>query len=333
MMDYTDRYFRMLMRMITKQTLLYSEMISTGAILYGDRQRQLDFDIIEKPVVLQLGGNKSSDMVSAAKIAEDYGFDEININAGCPSERVKMGMFGVCLMADTEETARMIENMVKAVSIPVSIKCRIGLDGTAFGMPVYDSYEHLENFARAAVNAGAARITVHARIAVLGRLDPQKNREIPPLRYKDVYRLAAEISEVPIEINGGIRSLAEASRHLRQADAAMIGRAAIEDPFLFSQADSLPHTETVEEDLAYPNHEQKYSIAHCYADYLAQQLSLAKSEKKQRYIARALRHLFSFFRGEPGARSWRKSLSLAIAQRIDPAKAVEKAVAAMKQRY
>ena len=218
MMDWTDRHCRVFHRLTTRRALLYTEMLTTGAILHGDRGRLLGFDPSEHPVALQLGGSEPRDLAEAAKIGEDFGYDEINLNVGCPSDRVKEGRFGACLMAEPELVARGVQAMKQAVGIPVTVKCRIGIDDQ-------DPETALDELARDVVAAGADALIVHARKAWLNGLSPKENRDIPPLDYDRVYRLKATLPDVPVVINGGIASLAEARAHLAHVDGVMLGRA------------------------------------------------------------------------------------------------------------
>ena len=224
MMDWTDRHCRVFHRLMTRRARLYTEMLTTGAILHGDRQRLLGFDGSEHPVALQLGGSDPRDLAAAAKIGEDFGYDEINLNVGCPSDRVKDGRFGACLMAEPALVAEGVAAMKRAVNIPVTVKCRIGIDDQ-------DPEIALDTLARGVVAAGADALIVHARKAWLNGLSPKENRDIPPLDYDRVYRLKAAMPEVPIIINGGIASLAEASAHLAHVDGVMLGRAAYQEPW------------------------------------------------------------------------------------------------------
>ena len=230
MMDRTDRHFRFFLRRITRHTLLYTEMVTTGAVIHGDRERLLGFDLREKPVALQLGGDDPRALAECARIGEGFGYDEINLNVGCPSDRVQKGRIGACLMAEPERVADGVEAMRAAVSIPVTVKHRIGIDHL-------DRYEDMARFVTTVAAAGSDRFTVHARIAWLQGLSPKENRDIPPLRYDDVYRLKREHPDLSIEINGGVRSLDGVEEHLREVDAVMIGRAACDDPYLFAEAD------------------------------------------------------------------------------------------------
>src|ERR1700676_2230663 len=224
MMDWTDRHCRVFHRLMTRRARLYTEMLTTGAILHGDRTRLLGFDPSERKVALQLGGSDSRDLATSAKIGEDFGYDEINLNVGCPSDRVKDGRFGACLMAEPGLVAEGVAAMKRAVSIPVTVKCRIGIDDQ-------DPEVALDVLARNVVAAGCDALIVHARKAWLNGLSPKQNRDIPPLDYDRVYRLKASLPDVPIVINGGIASLAEAKQHLAHVDGVMLGRAAYQEPW------------------------------------------------------------------------------------------------------
>src|SRR6266513_5188047 len=224
MMDWTDRHCRVFHRLMTRRGRLYTEMLTTGAIIHGDRARLLGFDSSELPVALQLGGSDPRDLAAAAKIGEDFGYDEINLNVGCPSDRVKDGRFGACLMAEPVLVAEGVAAMKRAVRIPVTVKCRIGIDDQ-------DPEMALDALARGVIAAGADAVIVHARKAWLNGLSPKENRDIPPLCYDRVYRLKAALPDVPIIINGGIASLEEAKAHLRRVDGVMLGRAAYQEPW------------------------------------------------------------------------------------------------------
>jgi tRNA-dihydrouridine synthase A len=224
MMDWTDRHCRVFHRLMTRRARLYTEMLTTGAIIHGDRQRLLGFDACEHPVALQLGGSDPRDLAMAAKISEDFGYDEINLNVGCPSDRVKDGRFGACLMAEPGLVAAGVEAMKRAVNIPVTVKCRIGIDDQ-------DPETALDALALGVVAAGADALFVHARKAWLNGLSPKENRDIPPLDYDRVYRLKAAMPDVPIIINGGITDLAEAKMHLAHVDGVMLGRAGYQEPW------------------------------------------------------------------------------------------------------
>src|SRR6516164_1480773 len=230
MMDWTDRHCRAFHRLMTRRARLYTEMLTTGAIIHGDRRRLLAFDASEHPVALQLGGSEPIDLATAAKIGEDFGYDEINLNVGCPSDRVKDGRFGACLMAEPALVASCVDAMKRAVAIPVTVKCRIGIDDQ-------DPEVALDVLARGVVAAGAEAVVVHARKAWLQGLSPKENRDIPPLDYDRVYRLKAAMPDVPVIINGGIASIAEAKAHLAHVDGVMLGRAAYQDPWRLLDVD------------------------------------------------------------------------------------------------
>ncbi len=289
MMDRTDRHYRFFMRQITRHTLLYSEMVTTGAILNGDRERLLGFDPREKPLALQLGGDDAKELAECAAIAEGLGYDEINLNVGCPSDRVQKGRFGACLMAEPGRVADAVVAMRRAVALPVTVKHRIGIDDL-------DRYEDMRAFVEVVAAAGCDRFSVHARKAWLSGLSPKENREVPPLRYGDVYRLKRELPRLAIEINGGITSLEAAGQHLRHVDGVMIGRAAYDRPYLFAGADR----RFFGVDDPPPTRRQ---VVDALVPYLA--------DWHQRGLAagRVTRHVLQLFAGQPGARAWRRYLS------------------------
>jgi tRNA-dihydrouridine synthase A len=231
MMDWTDRHCRVFHRHLSRRALLYTEMLTTGAIIHGDRERLLGFDAIEHPVALQLGGSDPGELARAARIGAEFGYDEINLNVGCPSDRVKDGRFGACLMAEPELVARCVEAMKDAVAVPVTVKCRIGIDDQ-------DPEVALDTLAHAVVAAGCDALIVHARKAWLNGLSPKENRDIPPLDYDRVYRLKRAMPDVPIIINGGVLTLDEAKAHLAHVDGVMLGRAAYQEPWRLLSVDS-----------------------------------------------------------------------------------------------
>jgi tRNA-dihydrouridine synthase A len=232
MMDRTDRHYRYFMRQITRHTLLYTEMVTSQAIKHGDLDRLLGFNELEKPIVLQVGGDEPVDLAHCARLAEDFGYDEINLNVGCPSSRVQSGNFGACLMFDPDRVADCVSAMKAATKIPVSVKHRIGVDDR-------DAYEDLTTFVKTVADAGCDRFNVHARKAWLQGLSPKENREVPPLRYEDVYQLKKDFPTLFIEINGGFITLEQSLEQLDRVNAVMIGRAAYDEPYLFAQADTL----------------------------------------------------------------------------------------------
>ncbi|MEA5466466.1 tRNA dihydrouridine(20/20a) synthase DusA [Leptothoe sp. PORK10 BA2] len=288
MMDRTDRHFRYFMRQITRKTLLYTEMITSQAILHGDRNKLLGFDPEEKPLALQIGGDDPQILAKCAAIAEDMGYDEVNLNVGCPSSRVQSGNFGACLMAHPELVADCVAAMQAAVEIPVTVKHRIGIDSC-------DRYEDMENFVTTVATAGCRRFTVHARKAWLQGLSPKDNRNIPPLRYDDVYRLKQAHSHLWIEINGGITTLDQAQEHLHQVDAVMIGRAAYDNPYIFALADR----DIYAVQSALTRHQVVLSMLPYIARWTDQGLKLHA----------ITRHMLQLFHGQPGSRVWKSHLT------------------------
>jgi tRNA-dihydrouridine synthase A len=289
MMDHTDRHFRYFMRQITKYTLLYTEMITTAAIIHGDRSKLLDFSPEEKPLSLQLGGDDPEILAECAKIGEDWGYDEINLNVGCPSARVQSGNFGACLMAQPELVAKAVTEMQQRVSLPVTVKHRIGIDNQ-------DSYEDLANFVRIVSEAGCQRFTVHARKAWLQGLSPKENRTIPPLRYEDVYQLKQDFPHLFIEINGGITTLKQVKEHLQKVDGVMIGRAAYDNPYLFATVDQ----EIYGKDVTSPTRHQVIERMFPYIDAWVSQGGRLHS---------IMRHLLEIFAGQKGTKAWKRYIS------------------------
>jgi tRNA-dihydrouridine synthase A len=289
MMDWTDRHCRVFHRLMTRRALLYTEMLTTGAILRGDRARLLGFDASEHPVALQLGGSDPCDLASAAKIGEDFGYDEINLNVGCPSDRVKDGRFGACLMAEPALVAEGVAAMKRAVKIPVTVKCRIGIDDQ-------DPETALDVLARGVVAAGADALIVHARKAWLNGLSPKENRDIPPLCYDRVYRLKAAMPDVPIIINGGITSVAEARQHLAHVDGVMLGRAAYQEPWRLLYVDAEIFGE------AAPHATMKH-VFEAMMPYIEDQLARGTR------LHSITRHFVGGFFGVPGARAFRRHLA------------------------
>jgi tRNA-dihydrouridine synthase A len=289
MMDWTDRHCRVFHRAMTRRGRLYTEMITTGAVIHGDRQRLLGFDASEHPVALQLGGSDPRDLATAAKIGEDFGYDEININVGCPSDRVKDGRFGACLMAEPALVAACVDAMKRDVKIPVTVKCRIGIDDQ-------DPEVALDTLARDVVAAGVDALIVHARKAWLNGLSPKENRDIPPLDYDRVYRLKASLPDVPIVINGGIGSLSAAKEHLAHVDGVMLGRAAYQEPWRLL---------TVDPDLfgeAAPHASMKH-VFEAMMPYIEDELVRGTR------LHSITRHFIGAFHGVPGARAFRRHLA------------------------
>jgi tRNA-dihydrouridine synthase A len=291
MMDWTDRHCRVFHRLMTRRARLYTEMLTTGAIIHGERKRLLGFDAREHPLALQLGGSEPRDLAIAAAIGEDFGYDEINLNVGCPSDRVKDGRFGACLMAEPALVAEGIAAMKHAVKIPVTVKCRIGIDDQ-------DPEIALDTMARSVIEAGANALIVHARKAWLNGLSPKENRDIPPLDYDRVYRLKAALPDLPVIINGGIGSLAEARRHLDHVDGAMLGRAAYQEPWRLLQVDPLLFGEPAP--FASPK-----AAALALMPYIERELSRGVR------LHSITRHLHGLFQAVPGARAYRRHLATA----------------------
>src|SRR5947199_2447648 len=289
MMDWTDRHCRVFHRIMTRRARLYTEMLTTGAILHGDRRRLLAFDASEHPVALQLGGSAPADLAEAARIGQDFGYDEINLNVGCPSDRVKDGRFGACLMAEPELVAACVDAMKRAVAVPVTVKCRIGIDDQ-------DPEVALDTLARAVVAAGCDGLIVHARKAWLNGLSPKENRDIPPLDYNRVYRLKASLPDVPIVINGGIASLAEAKRHLGFVDGVMLGRAAYQEPWRLLTADPELFGEAAP-------HATMKDVFEAVMPYIERELGQGVR------LHSITRHFVGAFHGVPGARAFRRYLA------------------------
>jgi tRNA-dihydrouridine synthase A len=289
MMDWTDRHCRVFHRLMTRRGRLYTEMLTTGAIIHGDRRRLLGFDHSEHPVALQLGGSDPRDLATVAKIGEDFGYDEINLNVGCPSDRVKDGRFGACLMAEPALVAGCVEAMKREVKIPVTVKCRIGIDDQ-------DPEMALDALARGVVAAGADALIVHARKAWLNGLSPKENRDIPPLDYDRVYRLKASMPEVPIIINGGIAGLGEAKRHLAHVDGVMLGRAAYQEPWRLLAVDQELFGEAVP-------HATMKDVFEAMMPYIERELAQGTR------LHSITRHFVGAFHAVPGARAFRRHLA------------------------
>ncbi|WP_091952185.1 tRNA dihydrouridine(20/20a) synthase DusA [Bradyrhizobium shewense] len=289
MMDWSDRHCRVFHRHLTRRGLLYTEMVTTGAVIHGDRERLLGFDASEHPVALQLGGSDPGELARAARIGEDFGYDEINLNVGCPSDRVKDGRFGACLMAEPEPVARCVDAMKQAVAVPVTVKCRIGIDDQ-------DPEVALDALARAVVASGCDALIVHARKAWLNGLSPKENRDIPPLDYERVYRLKRAMPDVPVIINGGIRGLDEARAHLEHVDGVMLGRAAYQDPWRLLGVDQEIFGEATP-------HATMQDAFEAMMPYIEQQLARGTR------LHAITRHFVGAFHAVPGARAFRRHLA------------------------
>lgn len=311
MMDRTDRHYRYFMRQITQHTLLYTEMVTAQAIVQGDRDHLLSFSPLEKPLVLQLGGDDPKALAQCARIAEAYGYDELNLNVGCPSDRVKNGNFGACLMAQPALVAECVAAMMAATRLPVSVKHRIGIDHQ-------DDYAAMATFVQTVAATGCRRFTVHARKAWLQGLSPKENRTIPPLRYDTVYRLKQEHPELWIEINGGIKTLAQAQAHRTLVDAVMIGRAAYETPYLFALADR----EFFDDRHPLRSRSQVVQAMLPYIDYWTHQGLKLNS---------ITRHLLMLFHGQPGSRLWKRLITEQACRPGAGIEVVEDALTAVEQ--
>jgi tRNA-dihydrouridine synthase A len=287
MMDWTDRHCRVLHRALTRHALLYTEMVTAEAAIRGDRTRLLGFDRCEHPVALQLGGSDAARLAEAAKIGAELGYDEVNLNVGCPSDRVRSGKFGACLMREPDLVAECVFAMRSAISIPVSVKCRIGVDDQDPGVS-------LRGLVGACAQAGVAVFAIHARKAWLDGLSPRENREVPPLDYDLVYEIKQENPGLTIVVNGGIATLADAERHLERVDGVMIGRAAYQSPAMLSQVDSRFFGG------------KPRSVEQAVEEYLA----YAAGELARGTPLNAMtRHMLGLFNGRPGARLFRRHLS------------------------
>ena len=297
MMQRTDRYCRYFHRLLAPDVRLYTEMVVADAVIKGDQQKLLGFDPAETPLALQLGGSDPGLLAKAARIGEQWGYDEINLNIGCPSDRVQSGRFGACLMAEPETVAAGVSAMTDVVSIPVTVKTRIGIDD-------HDDYEYLANFIDTVSNAGCTMFIVHARKAILQGLSPKESRLIPPLRYDVVYRLRQEFPELRIVINGGVRTTAETGAHLNEVDGVMIGRQAYSDPYWLTELQGLVSPEGAKWQA--PTRE---SIVMQMAEYAGQEQS------KGTRLHHISRHMLGLYTGQPGARAWRRFLSEGAARR------------------
>ena len=294
MMDRTDRHYRYFMRQITKHTLLYTEMVTTKAIIRGDRKYLLGYSEIEHPISLQVGGDDPKELALCAQIAEDLGYDEININVGCPSERVQSGNFGACLMSQPEVVAEGVAAMRAVVSIPVTVKHRIGIDDM-------DQYEDMHRFVEVVSKANADRFSVHARKAWLKGLSPKQNRNVPPLRYEEVHRLKREFPHLDIEINGGIKTMQAAKEHLSHVDAVMIGRGAYDNPWEFSTADSL----FFDDNHAIPT---RLDVVAAMIPYIEKHMAQGVR------MMSITRHMLQLFSHRSGAKMWKREVGSASAK-------------------
>lgn len=289
MLDWTDRHQRRFMRIISKHAVLYTEMITTGAILHGDADRHLKFNSEEHPVAIQLGGSDPKDLAECAKICEDYGYDEVNLNVGCPSDRVQNGRFGACLMAEPDLVAECMSAMSDVVTIPTTVKTRIGIDDL-------DSYEHLHHFIDTNKKAGVETFIIHARKAWLSGLSPKQNREIPPLKYDVAYQIKKDFPDLEIILNGGVTDLEQAEEHMKHLDGVMIGREAYHNPYHLIETDKRFYNDSYE--LL-----SRVEVAQEYMRYVKQQLD------QDVYLGHMTRHILGLFHAQPRGKLWRRHLS------------------------
>ena len=286
MIDWTTRDYRFFARLFNPNIVLYTEMVTTGAIIHGDAKRHLDFNSQEHPLVLQLGGSNPQDLATCTKMAEDWGYNEVNLNIGCPSDRVQNNKIGACLMAEPNLVAECIDQMQKTVSIPVTVKHRIGIDDM-------QSYDEMLHFVDTIAATGCTHFVVHARIAILQGLSPKENREVPPLRYEDVYRLKRERPNLTIEINGGIKTFEETQQHLQYVDGVMIGREAYHNPYLLAEFGQFWNLDLPD----------RFNIMQQMMPYIEKRLAEGAP------LSIITRHILGLFQNLPGARKWRQALS------------------------
>ncbi|MFT4076732.1 MAG: tRNA dihydrouridine(20/20a) synthase DusA [Asticcacaulis sp.] len=289
MMDWTDRHCRAFHRTLSRQALLYTEMVTSKAVIHGDRERLLGYSDVEHPVALQLGGSEPDELAQCAKIAEDWGYDEVNLNCGCPSDRVQSGSFGACLMREPQLVADCMQAMIEATSLPATVKCRIGVDDQ-------EPRDSLFALVEACEKAGVTSFAVHARKAWLKGLSPKENRDVPPLDYDLVYELKRARPHLTIAINGGIGTLEEAQAHLKHVDGVMLGRAAYHEPALLGQVDRLFFG--AEADVA------PFEALEAYRPYMAGQLAIGVP------LSHMTRHMLGIMHGLPGARAFRRIMTV-----------------------
>ena len=306
MLDWTDRHCRFFLHLLSRHVLLYTEMVTTGAVLRGDRNRLLAYDPAEHPLALQLGGSDPADLARCARIAVEFGYDEVNLNVGCPSDRVQSGRFGACLMAEPDWVAECVAAMRAAVAIPVTVKTRIGIDER-------DSYAELVDFVGRVAAGGCETFIVHARKAWLSGLSPKENREIPPLRYEVVHQLKQDFPHLTLILNGGLTTLDQVAEQLRQVDGVMIGRAAYENPSVLAGVD---HRFFGSSEPLLTGHQ----AVQAFIPYIEEQL------RQGTPLHSMTRHILGLFQGTPGARAWRRTLSEQACRRGAGVEVVENAL-------
>ena len=290
MMAYSDRHSRYFLRLLSKYSLQYTEMVTAAAVVHGDQDYLLGFSPEEHPLAVQLGGSNPEQLYQAAKICTDYGFDEINLNCGCPSDRVQSGSFGVCLMADPVAVAECVSALCSAGDLPVTVKHRTGIDQQ-------DEYEVFREFAQIQIEAGVDALIIHARNAWLQGLSPKQNRNIPPLRYQWVYRLKQDFPDTEIIINGGIKNLDAAKNHLEFVDGVMLGREPYQNPYLLHEVDSQIFGQGIERFVS------RFEVLQSYYPYIETQL------EKRQPLSRMVKNILDLFHGEPNSKQWRRYIS------------------------
>ena len=289
MMEWTDRHERYFLRQISRRALLYTEMVTAEAVIHGDRERLLGFSASEHPIALQLGGADPGRMALAAEVGQEYGYDEVNINVGCPSDRVQSGRFGACLMGEAEVVAASVRAMAQATDLEITVKSRIGIDDQ-------DSYDFLRGFVEVVAAAGCKTFIVHARKAILSGLSPKQNREIPPLDYDRVYRLKADYPQLEIVINGGIETLAQCQDHLDHVDGVMVGRVAYQSPYMLAGVDRGIYGDAAAQ-------ASREDLVHAMLPYIEEQMARGVR------LNAISRHMLGLYHGQPGARAWRRYIS------------------------
>ena len=310
MMDWTDRHCRVLHRQLTRHALLFTEMVTSAAIVHGDRERLLGFADLEHPLAVQFGGSDPAELAEATRIATSFGYDEVNLNVGCPSDRVQSGRFGACLMAEPDLVARCVSAMRDATHLPVTVKCRLGIDDQ-------DTEQSLDRFVDKMIGAGAAHVYVHARKAWLKGLSPKENRTIPPLDYSRVYRLAERLAPFEISINGGIETMDAAAEHLRHVAGVMLGRAAYHEPAMLAEIDHRFYGEP----------ERRFDLA----DIMNAMAAYAEEElAKGARLNNIARHMLGLANGRPGARLFRQILSVDAARKGAGPEVMLRALAAVE---
>ncbi len=300
MMDWTDRHCRKFHRLLTRHARLYTEMVTTGALIHGNQPRHLDFNDVEHPLALQLGGSDATDLATCAKLGEKWGYDEINLNCGCPSERVQRGSFGACLMAEPTLVADCVKAMVDAVSVPITVKHRIGIDAR-------EDYEFVRDFVGQVSEAGCNIFIAHARNAILKGLSPKENREVPPLKYDHVYQLKRDFPHLKIVINGGVETAEQTREHLLHVDGVMIGREAYHNPYWLASWDREFYGDTHDE----PTREE---VEAAMIDYADQAVAGGSGFGPTRHAV--MRHMVGLYKGLSGARAWRRKLTGAGIERV-----------------